>query len=175
MDVTIQNNWTQIDEEEAKTVADESGSSAIEALITVLSSLPKLTKVQLELFSNTYYYPKAFGAKIRLGNITRTEEACKLPHCGEKFVPDSNNGVAQVGGTSLSGELAARLQDAVRRHRRQELEVCACTEGWHVYVQESRRPCAQWNRPTESWDPVFKNDLKIFIYEMGQYWEDIRW
>lgn len=161
-----------MDEEDGKAVAGETGSSVIEALITVLPNMPKVTKIQIELLFNSYYLPEAFEAKIHLGNIARREEAGNLPHCGGNFVPNSNNGVAQVGGISLPGELAARLQDAVRCHRRQELEVCACTEDWHYYWRKPHHPCTMWNRRTESWDPVFKNDLDVFIYEMGQYWED---
>lgn len=169
--IPLVNKW-YMDEEDANAVADENGSSVIKALILALPNMPKLTRVQIKLFFNAVYIPKAFEASIHLGNIARTEKASSLQHCGDKFVPNSDNGVARVGGIYLPGELAARLQDAVRLHRRQELEVFTCTENGYYYHRKPHRPCAVWNRRTESWDPIFTNDLDIFMYEMGQYWEE---
>lgn len=174
IDIRPSNTWREMDEEDATAVAGEAGRSIIGALTTVLPSMPKVTDVQIGLFFNTLNVKSnAFQANIHLGNMARTEKADQLLHCGDKFMPDSNNGVAQLGGICHPGDLAVQLQDAVWRHRRQELEVCDCTKDGYYYDRKPRRPCAEWNRRTASWHTVFKNDLDIFIYEMGQFWEDL--
>lgn len=166
-----QDDGTQVDEDDPNAVADESGSRIIEALITALPSMPKATNFQVEMIFKTLN--KAFKVSIHLGNIARTDKAGKILPCIDSFVPNSNNGMAKGYGMYLHGDTAVQLQDAVRAHRRQELEVFACGEDESYYRRRPHRPCAKWNRRTENWDPVFKNDMDMFIYEMGQFWEAV--
>lgn len=166
-----EDDGTQLGEDDLNAVADESGSKIIEALITALPSMPKATKFQIKMIFKTLN--KAFKISIHLGNLARTEKAVKILPCVDSFVPNANNGVAKGYGIYLPGDTAIQLQDAVRAHRRQDLEVFACGEDGYYDHRKSYRSCAQWNRRTENWDPVFKNDMDIFIYEMGQYWEAV--
>lgn len=161
------------DEDDTNALVDETGIIIIGALITALPCMPKAKEVRVKLVCRTNWHNKGFKIKIHLGNITRVEKVGKMLHCGDKFVPDSTNGVAKVQGIELPGGVAAELQDVVRSYGRQELEVFACTDVGYCYRREPHRPCMQWNRQTGSWGPVFENDMDMFIYEMGQYWEEL--
>ncbi|KAG6356401.1 hypothetical protein INS49_015789 [Diaporthe citri] len=110
-----------------RAVAEETCSSIIEALAMVVPSMPKATTFQVRMIFNKEF-SEAFKISMRLGNFARTDKAVKMLPCGDKFVPDSNNGVAKAVGIYLSGLDATNLQDVVRCHRRQELEVFSCTE-----------------------------------------------
>lgn len=169
-DLRLMDPGFDMTEDDTNALVDETGISVIGALITTLPCMPKATEVRIKLLCRTNWHNKGFKVKIHLGNITRAERAGKMLHCGDKFVPDSTNGVAKVEGIELPGGVAAELQDVVRSYGRQELEVFACTDVGYCYRREPHRPCTQWNRRTGSWDQVFENDLDIFIYEMGQYW-----
>ncbi|KAK7710819.1 hypothetical protein SLS64_005724 [Diaporthe eres] len=149
-------------------VADKTCSSIIKSLAMVVPSMPKATTFRIRMIFNVEFR-EAFQLSMHLGNFARTDKAVKMLPCSDKFVPNANNGVAKAVGIYLSGLDATKLQDAVLCHRRQELEVFSCTQDW--YTIWSDRHCGQWNRRTESWDPAFMNDMDIFIYEMGQYWE----
>lgn len=164
---------SQMDEDDAVAFADKNGREVIEALIMAVPSMPKATKFRIRMNFQEGYPKKASEVSIHLGNVARTKNTAKPLPCVDTFVPSSNNGVAKVDGISLPGDLAAQLQDVVRCHRRQELEVFACTEDGHYYGRKPHVPCVQWNRKTDSWDPVFNNDMNMFIYEMGQYWEAV--
>lgn len=172
VDFRLMDPESDMDEDDTNALIDETGISVIEALIAALPCMPKATKLHVKLLCFTRLRMKELRIRIHLGNIARAEKAGKILHCGDKFVPNSTNGVARVEGMELPAGLAAELQDIVRSHRRQELEVFACTDVWYSYRREPHCPCTQWNRRTGSWDQVFANDLDIFIYEMGQYWEE---
>lgn len=167
-----------LDEHSGKAVANDAASSVIGELIAALPSMPKATKFQIRMLFNEDYRSDAFKVSLYLGNIPRAEKASNPLACGDKFVPTANNGMARLEGLCPSESLAVQLQDAVRDHRRQDLEVFSCEEGdvyyFHRKPQTPHTPCLQWNRRTNSWEPAFANGLDIFIYEMGQYWEWMR-
>lgn len=169
--IELQDDWSQVDEDDLNPIADEFGSRTTRALITALPSMPKVTDFQIKMFSKTLGI--AFKVSMHLGNIARTEKASKTLPCVDSFVSNSNNGLAKGHGIYFHGDTVTRMQDAVRAHRRQELEVFACGDDRFYFRRNPHRPCAKWNRRTESWDIVFKNDMDMFIYDMGQYWEAV--
>lgn len=169
--VERQDNVIQVDEDDPNAVADEFGSRIIEALVTALPNMPKATNFQIRMMFKTLN--NASQVSIHLGNITRTDKAGKILPCNDSFVPNSNNGMVKGYGIYLHRDTAVQLQDAVRAHRRQELELFACGEDESYYRGRPHRPCAKWNRRTQNWDPVFKNNMDMFIYEMGQCWEAV--
>lgn len=172
VDLEDQDNGTHADEIDAYyAAAEESGNAIIEALITALPSMPKATDFQFRVICRRF--DKGFQIFIHLGNLARTQGTAKILPCSDSFVPNSNNGVARVTGIYLPGGATVQLQDAVRCHRRQELEVFACGAGWSYDRRKPDGQCAHWNRRTEDWDRVFWNDMDLFIYEMGQYWEAV--
>lgn len=67
----------------------------------------------------------------------------------------------------LPGQLVTEFQDVVRQHRRQNLAVFCCRDAPHNDIL----PCTQWNKETAHWDFVFLNDMDVFIYEMGVFWD----
>lgn len=172
-DLTLMDPVFDMDEDDTNALVDETSISVIRALITALPCIPKAKDVHVKILCRTNWHNKGFKVKIHLGNFTRAEKAGKMLHCGDKFVPDSTNGVAKMEGIELPGDVAAEMQDVVRSYARQELEVFACTEVGYCYTREPHRPCMQWNRQAGRWNPVFKNDMDILIYEMGQYWEEV--
>lgn len=162
-----------MDEDETNELVDETGINVIHALITALPCMPKVKDVHIKILCKSNWHNKVFEVKIHLGNFTRAEKAGKILHCGDKFVPDSTNGVAKLAGIELTGDVATELQDVVRSYARQELEVFACTDGEYWYSRELHCPCMQWNRQAGTWVTAFENDMDFFIYEMGQYWEEV--
>lgn len=154
-----------------RAAADKICSSITEALAMAVPSMPKATAFRVKM-SFKGADSTAFNISMHLGNVKPTAKPAKMLHCGSKFVSNSNNGVAKVVGMYIPGSLSTKLQEAVRHHRRQELEVFYCSEEYVFRTsREPHRPCSQWNQGTESWDPVFANDMDILIYRMGQYYE----
>lgn len=178
IDVEREDGWNYVNADDENAVADETSSRVIGALITALPSMPKATKFQIRMTFNPDFTHKAFKVSIHLDNNAKTEKTGRLQQpCVASFVPDSNSGVATMRGIYLPGSTTIKLQDVVRAQRRQELQLFACDgDGYYdrcQYYKAPHRPCAKWNRRTESWEAVFRNNLDIFIYEMGQYWETV--
>ncbi|KAG6356402.1 hypothetical protein INS49_015790 [Diaporthe citri] len=88
--------------------------------------------------------------------------------CGS--LPTSVSGIIKAHHVALAGHLVKELQDTVWQQRRLDLAVFCCKEHPERGFFEPGPSCTQWNKETDSWDPAFKNDMDVLIYDMGQYW-----
>ncbi|KAJ0115050.1 hypothetical protein J7T55_001458 [Diaporthe amygdali] len=174
------------DNDEGQIMAHATCRNIIEALITALPGMPKATTFRISMeFDATY--GRAFKVGMSLGDIAIHKKPAKIPprfadwRCREEvfevlpccgtFVPDFYTGTLKIAGMAIPGDLATQLQDAVRRHRRQGLEVFSCNEQW--MNGERYPPCTQWNRQKATWDVILMNDMDLFIFDMGQCWEEL--
>lgn len=100
------------------------------------------------------------------------EKRAVIPCCP---VSDGN-AVLISRGTTLPEHLVTELQSTVWQHRQVELSVFRCEEDGPSLMGTfaPTDPCTQWNKRTGSWEPAFMNDMDIFIYDMGQYWEQVQ-
>lgn len=163
---------------------EQASSDLLQGLIAALPSMRNLTRVGVRLRDPRG--PVRWRRRILLGmdltprvitqwpdwapTSVRWSHPSKDPilPCGS--FPTSLSGIIKAHHATMAGHLVKELQDAVWQQRRLNLAVFCCQDHPEMGFCEPGPSCTQWNKETDSWDPAFKNDMNVLIYDIGQYW-----
>lgn len=156
----------------------------LRGIIAALPSMRSLTRIGT-WFNHPLGGLWVFSLCMDLGGRRGTERRVWHPRVCEPPVKravisccpvSGGNAILTSRGIKLPGDLVAELQSTVWEQRQVELSAFRCTEDGPSLMGTfaPTDPCTQWNKRSGSWDPAFMNDMDIFIYDMGQYWEQVQ-
>lgn len=151
----------------------ETGSRVVQCLIALLPLMPRIVTVEIDIEPYSEY--QEMFVDLYLGSsptATHFTDRRDAP-----FVPDPSNGIAKLSGFSISGQLAAELQDVVWRSRGRMVSVFRLPGNkYGIWLEEDdpddpgdlddfydgwdwdRAPrgyfkkCQQWNREKDAWE-----------------------
>lgn len=166
----------------------------LRGLVAALPAMRSLTKIDVRFEDQEGYNRWAGCLYIDLSTRINTKRLVFQPlqyssHC----ISDAYRTVAPCsplvteGGTMvatdmvLPGRLVTEFQNTVWEYRRQKVAAFCCRDCCRDYtgsvpaVLWKLLPCTQWNRETDRWDFVFSNDMDVFIWQMGVFWDLTFW
>ncbi|KAI7776979.1 hypothetical protein LA080_004274 [Diaporthe eres] len=143
---------------------EQASSDLLQGLIAALPSMRNLTRVGVRLRDPRGPWPDWAPTSLHWSHPSKDPI---LP-CGS--FPTSLSGIIKANHATLAAHLVKALQDAVWQQRRLNLAVFCCQNHPEMGFCEPGPSCTQRNKETGSWDPEFKNDMNVLIYDIGQYW-----